>query len=142
LDAARWPVGCAAIKMTQRARRRRIFEEDLNMAQTDGLLVHNVYFLLNDRSSSAKEALLAACRKHLPNHSGIVFFACGVLAEELKREVNDRNFDVALHVIFKDQAAHAQYQVSEAHQRFITENRANWKQVRVFDSVAGQTTTP
>jgi hypothetical protein len=112
------------------------------MAHAEGLLVHNVYFLLNDRSASAKEALLTACRKHLPNHAGIVFFACGLLAEELNREVNDRNFDVALHVIFKDQASHDHYQLSEAHHRFIAENKANWKHVRVFDSVAGQSPTP
>jgi hypothetical protein len=128
--------------MTQRARRRREFEEKLIMANAQRLLVHNVYFLLNDRSPAAKEALLAACRKHLPNHPGIVFFACGMLAEELQREVNDRDFDVGLHVIFKDQAAHDHYQVSEDHHRFINENRANWKKVRVFDSVAGQSPTP
>jgi hypothetical protein len=108
------------------------------MALAQGLLVHNVYFLLNDRSPAARDALLSACRRYLPGHPGIVFFACGTLAEELKREVNDRNFDVALHVIFKDQAAHDQYQQTEAHLQFIAQNKANWKQVRVFDSVAGQ----
>jgi hypothetical protein len=112
------------------------------MPRGEGLLVHNVYFLLYDRSPAAKEALVSACRKYLPNHPGIVFFACGLLAEELDREVNDRNFDVALHVIFKDQAAHDHYQSTDAHHQFIAENRANWKQVRVFDSVAGQSQTP
>src|SRR5262245_2329903 len=106
------------------------------------LLVHNVYFALHDRSPEARERLLAACRKHLPNHPGIVFFACGVLAEELRREVNDRDFDVALHVVFRDQASHDHYQLTEAHQKFIAENRASWKKVRVFDSVAGQSSTP
>ena len=108
----------------------------------DGLLVHNVYFSLNDRSPLAKNKLIAACREYLPNHAGIVFFACGALAEELDREVNDRDFDVALHVIFKDQAAHDQYQTTQAHHQFIAENKANWKTVRVFDSVAGQSPTP
>jgi hypothetical protein len=106
------------------------------------LLVHNVYFALQEPTEAARTRLLEACRKHLPGHAGIVFFACGVLAEELRREVNDHDFDVGLHVIFRDQAAHDAYQVSEAHQRFIAENKATWKRVRVFDSVAGQTPTP
>jgi hypothetical protein len=108
----------------------------------EGLLVHNVYFLLHDRSPAAKDKLVASCRQHLPNHPGIVFFACGVLAEELNREVNDRVFDVALHIVFKDQPAHDAYQTTEAHHRFIDDNKANWKQVRVFDSVAARSPTP
>jgi hypothetical protein len=111
-------------------------------AATDRLLVHNVYFSLIDRSAQAKQQLVDACRKHLPGHPGIVFFGCGVLAEELKREVNDRDWDVGLHIVFSDQAAHDHYQDTEAHHRFIAENRANWAKVRVFDTVAGQTPTP
>jgi hypothetical protein len=108
----------------------------------EGLLVHNVFFLLHDRSLAARQKLIEACRKYLPGHPGILFFACGVLAEELNREVNDRNFDVGLHIIFTDQAAHDHYQNSEAHHQFIAENKAGWKQVRVFDSVAGRSPTP
>ena len=51
-------------------------------------------------------------------------------------EGHDRGFDVALHIVFQDQAAHDSYQVSARHERFIEENRENWRQVRVFDSVA------
>jgi hypothetical protein len=99
------------------------------------LLAHNVFFALHDRSEPARARLLEACRKHLAPHSGIVFFACGVLAEELRRDVNDRAFDVALHIVFADQAAHDRYQETPAHRQFIAENKANWKGVRVFDSV-------
>lgn len=99
------------------------------------MLAHNVYFSLKDNSNSAKEKLLAACRKHLTGHPGTVFFACGTLAEELRREVNDRDFNVALHVIFQDQAAHDQYQADSRHLQFISENKENWKKVRVFDSL-------
>ncbi|HWG44206.1 MAG TPA: Dabb family protein [Gemmataceae bacterium] len=105
---------------------------------TNDLLVHNVYFSLYDRSTAARTRLLEACRKHLPGHAGIVFFACGVLADELRREVNDHDFDVGLHIVFRDQAAHDVYQESAAHQRFIAENKETWKRVRVFDSVARQ----
>jgi hypothetical protein len=103
-----------------------------------GLLVHNVFFRLHDRSAVARERLTAACRKYLAPHAGIVFFAVGVRAEELRREVNDLEFDVGLHIIFADQAAHDAYQTTPEHLRFIDENRANWQGVRVFDSVAAR----
>jgi hypothetical protein len=100
------------------------------------LLVHNVYFSLKDKSASAREKLLTACRKYLTPHPGIVFFACGVLAEELQREVNDRDFDVGLHIVFESQAAHDRYQAADLHTKFVEENRSNWAKVRVFDSLA------
>jgi hypothetical protein len=128
--------------MIRPARRRRRHEEGPAMAQVDELLVHNVFFLLEDRSPAAKNKLVEACRKYLPNHAGIVFFGCGVLAEALNREVNDRDFDVALHIVFADQKAHDLYQQTEPHHQFIAENKANWKKVRVFDSVSGQSPTP
>ena len=108
----------------------------------DRLLVHNVYFTLNDPTPEAIAGLIAASRKHLPGHEGIVYFACGPLAAELRREVNDCDWHVGLHIIFKDQAAHDVYQDSAAHHAFIAENRVGWKKVRVFDSLASQSPTP
>ena len=99
------------------------------------MLAHNVFFALKDNSPTARQTLIAACKKYLANHPGTVFFACGGLAEELNREVNDRNFDVGLHLVFQDQAAHDRYQDAPTHHQFIEENKANWKNVRVFDSV-------
>ena len=64
------------------------------------------------------------------------------MCSELKREVNDLEWDVGLHIIFRDLAAHDVYQESAPHQQFIAENRETWKQVRVFDSVSTQSQTP
>lgn len=100
------------------------------------MLVHNVYFSLHDNSPAAKEKLLASARKHLTDHPGTVFFAVGTLADEYSRPVNDKNYDVALHVVFKDRAAHDAYQVAPRHLEFIVEGKENWKTVRVFDSDA------
>lgn len=111
------------------------------MASTD-LIVHDVYFLLLDRSPQARQRLVDACRHHLPGHEGIVFFGCGILEESLDREVNDRDWDVGLHIIFRDLAAHDAYQISGPHKQFIEENQATWKHVRVFDTAATQTSTP
>ena len=98
------------------------------------MLAHDVYFSLKDNSPQAKEKLIAACKKYLTDHPGTVRFAVGPLAEEMKRDVNDRDFDVALHLVFKNKAAHDQYAKAERHLKFIEENKDNWKKVRVFDS--------
>ncbi len=98
------------------------------------MIVHDVYFALKDNSPEAKQKLVAACKKYLTEHPGTEFFAAGILAESLNRPVNDRDFDVALHIVFKDKAAHDKYNVAERHLKFIEENKDNWKKVRVFDS--------
>jgi hypothetical protein len=99
------------------------------------MLAHNVYFSLKDASPAARQRLIAACQKYLSGHPGTVFFAVGGRAEALARDVNDRDFDVALHVIFTDQEAHDRYQAAPLHHQFIAENKDTWKKVRVFDSL-------
>jgi hypothetical protein len=98
------------------------------------MLSHSVYFTLNDNSPAAIQRLVAACKTHLSGHAGVRFFAAGTLAGEFQRPVNDRDFDVALHVVFVDGAAHDAYQQHPRHRAFIEENRENWKQIRVFDA--------
>jgi CHASE1-domain containing sensor protein len=101
----------------------------------DGVVVsHDVFFSLKDPSEPAKAKLVAACQKYLTAHDGTVFFSVGTLAPDLKRDVNDRDFDVALHITFTDKAAHDKYQEAPRHKQFIAENESNWKKVRVFDS--------
>ena len=100
------------------------------------MLAHNVYFSLRDRSPEAIRHLLDACRTHLANRPGVMFFACGELASGCSRPVNDRDFDVSLHLIFKTVDDHDRYQNQDAeHQKFIAACRDNWAKVRVFDSV-------
>jgi hypothetical protein len=98
------------------------------------VLAHDVYFTLRDASPEAKAKLVEACRRHLTGHEGTVFFAAGTRAAEMARDVNDRDYDVSLHVYFRDKAAHDTYQDHPRHKEFIAEMSANWKAVRVFDS--------
>jgi hypothetical protein len=105
-------------------------------AGADSLVIHDVYFTLNDNSPEVKNKLVADCKKYLTDHPGEMYFAAGVRAADFTREVNDLEFDVSLHVVFKDKAAHDQYAKAERHLKFIAENQANWKKVRVFDSYA------
>ena len=98
------------------------------------MLAHNVFFSLTDQSEAARSSLLAACKTYLTGHPGIVFFAAGTPEEGLERPVNDRGFDVALHIVFDSRSSHDNYQDAPRHHQFVAENKANWKQVRVFDS--------
>ncbi len=98
-------------------------------------LAHNVFFTLNDRTVAAKANLVQSCKKYLTAHPGTVYFACGTLVEDLTRPVNDRDFDVGLHIIFESRAAHDAYQIAPRHEQFIEENKPTWKKVRVFDSM-------
>ena len=102
------------------------------------MLAHNVFFSLKDNSAESKKKLVDACKKYLTRHDGEVFFAAGTRAEALNRDVNDREFDVSLHLIFTNQAAHDAYQDAERHKQFIEENRETWKKVRVFDSIVSK----
>jgi Stress responsive A/B Barrel Domain len=98
------------------------------------MLAHSVFFSLNDRSDAAVRKMIEACRNYLSSHPGILFFACGTPNQELTRPVNDRDFDVALHIVFDSVQAHDAYQDAPLHHQFINENKPNWKLVRVFDA--------
>ena len=97
------------------------------------MLAHNVYFALNESTPANRKKLVEACDNYLSKHPGTVFYGAGTVSD-LDREVNDRDWDVGLHLIFKDRAAHDAYQVAPLHEKFIAENKATWKKVRVFDS--------
>ncbi len=96
-------------------------------------LAHHVFFKLKDRSDEAIQTLLAACKKYLDDHDGLIGFSVGTRDRELDREVN-QDFDVSLHCIFQDRPAHDAYQTADRHLQFIEENKENWAEVRVFDS--------
>jgi hypothetical protein len=101
------------------------------------MLSHVVFFKLRDGSEKARESLVEACQKYLSDHPGTVWYGAGVVADEYDREVNDRDFDVALHIVFGSKAAHDRYQTAPRHEQFIEEQRGNWEKVRVFDSWIG-----
>ena len=57
-------------------------------------------------------------------------------AEQLEaRAVNDQDWDVGLHLVFTDKAAHDAYQEDPMHVKFVEENKPGWAAVRVFDSL-------
>ena len=98
-------------------------------------LAHNVFFKLKDNSPAKVAELVGACKKYLNVQPGIVFFAAGTLCADLTRDVNVRDWDVGLHLVFVDKAAHDAYQDDATHTKFVDENKPNWAAVRVFDSL-------
>src|SRR5262245_46373377 len=105
--------------------------------EDDGpMIVHNVFFTLKESNDANRKKLTAACKKYLTKHEGEVYFAAGPIAEEFKRELNDKDFGVCLVIVFKNKAAHDKYQDHKRHLDFIAENKDMWKKVRVFDSHA------
>jgi hypothetical protein len=101
-------------------------------------LAHTVLFTLNDRSEDAKQRLVADCRKYLSSHPGTVFFAAGTLAEDIQWSISDRDFDVALHLVFRDKAAHDAYQDSPQHAEFLEKHSDGWSAIRVIDCYVEQ----
>ena len=105
-------------------------------ARADGPMVgHMVYFKLKESTESNQDKLVAACKKYLSGHPGTVFFAAGKRGKQFDREVNTKDWDVALHLVFEDQKAHDRYQAAKLHLQFIEENKELWGGVEVFDSL-------
>ncbi len=97
------------------------------------MLAHNVFFSLKDASPDNAQALVHSCHKHLAGHEGETYFAAGTRAT-YDREVNDKEFDVFLIIVFESHETHDAYQVSNRHNQFIAENAIHWAKVRVFDA--------
>jgi hypothetical protein len=98
------------------------------------VLSHQVFFALKDASEASCQKLMDSCRKLLPHHDGISFFAVGTHTPDLTRPVNDSDFHVTVNVVFESREAHDVYQVSEKHLEFIAQNKDGWEQIRVFDA--------
>jgi len=102
-------------------------------AEKGPLLAHNVFFSLKDNSEAAKKVLVEDSHKYLAPIPGTVFYAAGTLSD-VDRPVNDRDYDVALHVVFKNKDALQKYLVHPKHLEYVKKHKPNWKKVRVFDS--------
>ena len=95
---------------------------------------HMVFFELKDKTPEAQKKLVDACYKYLKNHDGVVYFSAGPRATDAKEPVSATDWDVALHIVFKDSASLKKYATHPDHLKFIDENKAGWKGVKVYDS--------
>jgi hypothetical protein len=103
-------------------------------ASTSAPLAHVVFFTLAESNDANRAKLVEGCKKYLDKHEGLVYFGVGVRAPEYDREVNDRDYDVALHLVFESAKDQDVYQTHPRHTKFVEECKGLWKKVRVFDS--------
>jgi hypothetical protein len=97
------------------------------------MIAHNVYFTLNDSSSAVVQGMVDDCHRYLAKLPGIIFYAAGTCSD-VERSSSDRDYDVALHIVFEDRAALDVYMTHPKHVEFINKHGNNWKDLRVFDS--------
>jgi hypothetical protein len=97
-------------------------------------LAHMVFFTLKDRSEESKAKFVALCEKYLTGHPGTHHVSIGTIAEDVKEPVSDREFDVALHIVFENKEGNAAYQKSKRHVEFVEKAIPLFAKVRVFDS--------
>ena len=93
-----------------------------------------VFFELKEKSAENKKKLVDACYKYLKGQEGVLYFSAGARAEDLKEKVSAADWDVALHIVFKDKASLQKYLPHPDHVKFVEENRDLWKGVKVYDS--------
>ena len=108
-----------------------------DVAGKSGQLAHIVFFTLVESNEANRAKLVEACKKYLAGHEGLVYFGVGVNAPEYDRAVNDRDYDVALHLVFETAQHQDVYQTHPRHLAFVEVCKGMWKRVRVFDSRLG-----
>jgi YesN/AraC family two-component response regulator len=140
LDYLLKPFKPARFKETlQRVRKALATPSQNDTAQK--LLAHNVFVALKDNSDEAKKQFVESCKKYLSQHSGIVFFAVGT-STDAQGQFNDKEFDISLNMVFTSKSALDTYARSQQHQKFLAENTAGIKGVRVFDADVERTSVP
>ena len=99
-------------------------------------LVHDTYFGLADRRPKTREVFLSSLQRYLSpaRHRGMVEFRLSCRAVEMKRRVNDREFDVLMHMVFEDLEAYNKYRESDPHNEWIDLYGSLSSDRRVFDS--------
>ncbi len=96
---------------------------------------HMVFFKLKESTPAGRAKLAESCRKYLRDLPGVLHFSVGVLpAKANEPNVNDRDFDVSLHLVFANMDALTAYVKHPQHTQFVDENKAAWAGARVFDS--------
>ena len=83
--------------------------------------MHSTYFKLKDGSPpDAGESYMDACREYLSTSDGMMSFWVGGRAEDMRRDVNDLKFDVAMHQVFQNKDAFDRYNDRDPrHEKFV-----------------------
>jgi hypothetical protein len=93
-----------------------------------------VYFKLADRLPGTKARFIEYCRKYLSRFPGQIHFSVGPRDVEMQRDVNARDFDVAMNMIFNSKAAYEAYANADRHKEFIFQTAGMSTTRKVYDS--------
>ncbi len=94
---------------------------------------HVVIFWTKPDQANAVETLLAGAEKYLKPCPGVLHYHCGRMARS-HRDVVDQSYQVALNLVFEDQAAQDAYQEHPLHVEFVEKVfKPNCERVVVYD---------
>jgi len=93
------------------------------MANTSPMLMHSTYFkLLPSNAPDIAEAFMFEALQYLSTSAGLISFWIGERAADMDRPQNDLAYDLAMHQIFKDEAAFDHYNLKDPkHEQFVTD---------------------
>lgn len=93
---------------------------------------HVVIFWTDPTDAQAADALLAGMEKYLRPIPGGRHFHAGKMVKS-HRAVVDQSYQIALNLVFPDQAAQDAYQVHPLHLEFVRLCSPLWQRVTVYD---------
>ena len=96
--------------------------------------LHITLFTLADRSLKTRTRFIEACHKYLSNHKGQTHFSVSVRATEVERAVVDKDYDVAMVMMFENKDYYNAYATDPRHEEYITVVAGMSISRRVFDS--------
>ncbi len=99
-----------------------------------GILVHNVYFYLNDDVTAEEQKQFEAGLKALLSIEEIHEAEMGVPAETNERDVTDHDFVYSISLSFKSLEDYEVYEEHPDHLKFIEAYSHLWADVKVYDS--------
>jgi hypothetical protein len=108
--------------------------ETVEGSGTDRLFAHMFFFQLADKSPDFVDSFIALCVKYLGGHASQLHFSVGVRALEINRNVSATDFEVSVHIIFKNIEAFQEYSKSPMHEEFITQSAGMSPGRIVYDS--------
>ncbi len=93
------------------------------MADTKPMLLHSTYFNLGPNNTpDIAEAYMSEALAYLSSSPGMIAFWVGERALDMNRPENDINFNIAMHQVFRDEAAFNVYNANDtSHNQFVAD---------------------
>ena len=111
-------------------------DNNSNKNEIDGVLIHSVYFWLNNPGNETeRQEFEIAVKKLLNTNKLAVKKHLGKPGNTEKRDVVDNSYDYCMILTFPSVKAQRLYQDDPTHLIFVQSAKHLWKKVQVFDSM-------